>query len=129
MKVGSQRYIEVIGDRVLLIPDKGEERTEVGLYLPRPPAEKTTVMGGTVAEIGPGLPLPDPHTVEDEPWRTSGPDRRRIPMQVRIGDYVVFLRKSAVEIRIDSRDFMVVPQSAILVLVRKREGISGVAQE
>ena len=46
MKVGSHRHIEVIGDRVLLIPDKGEERSEVGLYLPRPPAEKTTVMGG-----------------------------------------------------------------------------------
>ncbi len=120
MILGSDRQIEIVGDRVLIDPDKGEERTEVGLYLPRPATEKTTVIGGTVIEVGPGLSLPDPSSVENEPWRSSEPSTRHVPMQARQGDYAVFLRKPAVEIRIEGKGYLVVPQSAILVLLRDK---------
>jgi chaperonin GroES len=119
MILDSGRTIEVVGDRVLIRPDEGEERTKVGLYLPRPAAEKTTVQGGTVVEIGPGIPVPEPPAVEDEPWRLQETSGRHVPPQARVGDYAVFLRKPAVEVRLDGEPYLVVPQAAILVLVRE----------
>ena len=119
MILDSGRTIEVVGDRVLIRPDEGEERTKVGLYLPRPAAEKTTVQGGTVVEIGPGIPVPEPPAVEDEPWRMQETSGRHVPPQARVGDYAVFLRKPAVEVRLDGEPYLVVPQAAIMVLVRE----------
>ena len=46
----------------------------------------------------------------------AGP--RFVPMQARIGDYALFFRKAAVEITYESTKYLVVPQAAILVLVR-----------
>ncbi|MGH7564261.1 MAG: hypothetical protein ACREK5_07540, partial [Gemmatimonadota bacterium] len=42
------RRLIVVGDRVLIEPDAGEDRTEVGLYLPRWAVEKESVQVGRV---------------------------------------------------------------------------------
>ena len=42
----------VIGDRVLIEPDEGEHRTEVGLYLPRWAVEKESVQAGRIVAAG-----------------------------------------------------------------------------
>ena len=39
-------------------------------------------------------------------------------MQARVGDHAIFFRKAAVEITFEERRYLVVPQAAILVLVR-----------
>jgi hypothetical protein len=57
----------------------------------------------------------------DEPWRI---DSRRtglrfVPMQAREGDYALFFRKAAVEITFEGERYLVVPQAAILALVRE----------
>ena len=39
-------------------------------------------------------------------------------MQTRVGDHAIFFRKAAVEITFEERKYLVVPQGAILVLVR-----------
>ena len=39
-------------------------------------------------------------------------------MQARIGDHAIFFRKAAVEITFEDAKYLVVPQAAILVLVR-----------
>ena len=38
--------------------------------------------------------------------------------QARMGDYALFFRKAAVEITFEGSKYLVVPQAAILVLVR-----------
>ena len=50
----------------------------------------------------------------------AAPDKpmRYIPVQSQVGDYALFLRKEAVEIRYKTDLFLVVPQSAILLLIR-----------
>lgn len=113
-----RKELIVIGDRVLIRPDEEEERTEVGLYLPKWAVEKETVQGGRVVATGPGIPVPEPGDVENEPWKQSEPRVQYIPMQVEEGDYAIFLRKSAVEIRYENETYLVVPQSAILVVIR-----------
>jgi chaperonin GroES len=39
-------------------------------------------------------------------------------MQARAGDYALFFRKAAVEITFENERYLVVPQTAILALVR-----------
>jgi hypothetical protein len=41
-------------------------------------------------------------------------------MQARAGDYALFFRKAAVEITFEGDTYLVIPQSAILALVRDR---------
>lgn len=117
MREGNRELI-VVGDRVLIKPDKPDERTEVGLYLPQTAVEKEKIQSGYVVSTGPGIPLPELGADEDEPWRDVGRQARYIPMQAETGDYAIFLKKSAVEIKFDSKEYLVVPQSAILVLAR-----------
>lgn len=108
----------VVGDRVLIALEAGEERTKVGLYLPPTAVDNQAVQGGRIAATGPGLPMPDPSESSEEPWRTAARETRFVPMQARVGDYALFFRRSAVEITFENDLFLVVPQTAILALVR-----------
>lgn len=113
----------VVGDRVLIEPDQGEDRTEVGLYLPRWAVEKESVQAGRIVACGPGIALPDPGAVEDEPWKVpEASSGRYVPMQARVGDYAIFLRKAAVEVKFEGRTYLIVPQGAILLLDRGQPG-------
>jgi co-chaperonin GroES (HSP10) len=61
--------------------------------------------------------------MDDEPWKIRSPDVKYLPMQAQVGDYALFFRKAAVEITFEGKSYLVAPQAAILVLVRK-EGVS-----
>jgi chaperonin GroES len=115
---GGKRLL-VVGDRVLISPDEGEQKTRVGLYLPKGVVEKESVQGGKVVAVGPGTPLAEPASLDDEPWRTPSSQVRHLPMQADVGDYALFLRKAAVEMSFEHEKYLIVPQAAILVLVRE----------
>jgi chaperonin GroES len=120
MKRGNKQLL-VVGDRVLIRPEKSEGKTKVGLYLPAGVVEKEEVRGGYIVAVGPGQPLPPPHE-EHEPWKDGYKAPRFLPMQVGIGDYALFFRKAAIEITFEEEPFLVVPYGAILVLVRTDGG-------
>ena len=118
MKKGRKQLV-VVGDRVLIRVEDGEERTKVGLYLPATAVDSQAIQGGTVVATGPGQPLPHVEDHLDEPWKISGSkDTRYVPMQARVGDHALFFRKAAVEITFDNERYLVVPQAAILTLAR-----------
>ena len=102
-------------------PEEGEERSKVGLYLPPTAIDSQAVQGGKIMATGPGLPMPDPSEISDEPWRTGPREHRFIPMQARPGDYALFFRKAAVEITFEGETYLVIPQGAILALMRGDE--------
>jgi len=105
----------VVGDRVLIAPEEGEERTRVGLYLPQTAIDAVAVQGGKVVATGPGTPMPDPATLDEEPWKLRPRDGARyVPMQAQEGDYALFFRKAAVEITFENTKYLVVPLAAIL---------------
>ena len=119
MKKGRKELI-VVGDRVLIRLEEGEERSKVGLYLPATAVEGQAVQGGTIVATGPGQPLPEVSDHLDEPWRIgAAKDTRYVPMQAHAGDYALFFRKAAVEITFEGERFLVVPQAAILALSRE----------
>lgn len=120
----NRKQLIVVGDRVLVKLEDGEERTKVGLYLPPTALDSQAVQGGRIVATGPGLPLPDLGTDQyDEPWRVGGGgggrETRHVPMQARAGDYALFFRKAAVEITFEAERYLVVPQAAVLALVRE----------
>ena len=117
MRVGKRRII-IIGDRVLIRPDDSTEKSPAGLYLPPTVREKEDVWGGVVVEVGPGLPLSDPNSVEEEPWKTASDTVRYIPPQAETGDYALFLKKASVEINVEEKKYLILPQAAILVIIR-----------
>lgn len=119
MKKGGKALL-VVGDRVLVRIEDGEERSKVGLYLPATAVDSQAVQGGTIVATGPGQPLPAVEEHLDEPWRITGSkETRYVPMQAHVGDYALFFRKAAVEITFEGERFLVVPQAAILALARK----------
>ncbi len=117
MRKGRKELL-VVGDRVLIEPGEDEGRTKVGLLLPATVVEKEDVRGGRVVAMGPGQPLPPPQD-DAEPWKTAQSTARYLPMQVESGDYALFFRKAAIEITFEDTRYLVVPHSAILVLVRE----------
>ena len=120
MNIEDQQLI-VVGDRVLILPAEGEDRSRVGLYLPPTAIDNQAVQGGTVVATGPGTPISPPTELSDEPWKIGHGEARFVPVQAEVGDYALFFRRAAVEITFKNTRYLVVPQAAILVLVRPRE--------
>jgi co-chaperonin GroES (HSP10) len=116
----NDKELIVVGDRVLVKVEEGEERTKVGLYLPTTALETQAVQGGTIMATGPGQPMPSFESASgEEPWKEPTRELRYVPMQARRGDYALFFRKAAVEITFENERYLVVPQAAILALVRE----------
>lgn len=114
------KELVMVGDRVLILPDTDEGRTDSGLYLPQGVAEKEKVQSGTIIKIGPGYPIPNHDITDREPWQMPKIENHYFPLQAKEGDYCIFLRNSGVEITYEGKKYIVVSHSVILVLLRNR---------
>jgi co-chaperonin GroES (HSP10) len=114
-----RKKLIVVGDRLLVRPELGEEKTNTGLYLPATAVSSRMAQGGWVVSVGPGIPLPDLWNGEHEAWEDQAPRARYMPLQAQEGDYVLFVRKASVEITFEGKQFLIVPNSSVLVLVRE----------
>ena len=113
-----RKHMVVVGDKILLELDEEQDKTKTGLYLPPSVREREKVATGRVVKVGPGYPIPNPNYSEDEPWAKPRDPMRYIPLQAEEGDYAIFLREQAVELEFDEKKYLVIPQAAVLVLVR-----------
>ena len=43
---------------------------------------------------------------------------RYIPLQAKEGDYAIFLREQGIDVEFEEHKYLIVPQSAVLMLVR-----------
>lgn len=109
--------LQVVGDKVLIRPEDDLLKTASGLYLPPGVQEKEKIQSGYIIKVGPGWPVAN--QVEDEPWKESKSNVRYIPLQAKEGDIAIFLRKEAFEIEFEKEKLLIVPQQAILLLVRE----------
>ena len=107
----------VVADRLLIKPQADAEKTNSGLYLPAGVKEKERVQSGYVIKAGPGYATY--RQDEDEPWKEQSEQVKYIPLQAKEGDLAIFLRKEAIEIEFEREKFLIVSQSAILLLIRE----------
>jgi len=115
-----KKRIIVVGDNIMVRPEEGRGRTRTGLYLPPTVTDKERVMAGWIVEVGPGLAFPDPADWEDdEPWKNRQRTARYIPLQAREGDVAIFMRKASVEITYEDDKYLIVPNGAVLALIRE----------
>jgi chaperonin GroES len=119
MPIQIRKELIVVGDRVLLEPEVGQDKTKAGLYLPETVREKDKVIAGKVVKVGPGYPVPNPNYTDDEPWSKPKDPARYIPLQVKEGDTALFLRDQAIEVEFEEKKYFVAPQTAILLVVRE----------
>ena len=122
MDIKTRRKIVLVGDKVLIAPDKDQEKTEHGLYLPPGVRDKEKVQGGIVVQAGPGYAIANPNYLDQEPWSTSPKEPvKYIPLQAEAGDYALFLRDQAVEIEYEGQKYFIIAHSSILMLIRNTE--------
>jgi chaperonin GroES len=89
-----------LGDRLLLKVKKAEEKTKSGIVLPDSAKEKP--QEGEVVAVGPGL---------------RDKDGKRIPMEVKKGDNVLYSKYSGTEVKIDSQDYLIIKETDILAII------------
>jgi chaperonin GroES len=119
MELKSRSKIILVGDKVLLAPDKENEQTAHGLYLPPGVKEKDKVQSGYVVRVGPGYAVPNPQFMDQESWSTTPKDPiKYLPLQAEEGDYAIFIRDAAIEVEFESEKYLIVSHSSILMLLR-----------
>jgi len=107
----------VVGDRLLIKPRVPQSKTKSGLLLPPGVNENEKVQIGFVVKVGPGYPIPSVND-NDEPWKNRSDEPKYVPLQAKEGDQAVYLQNSAIEIEFNKEKYVVVPNSAVLVLLR-----------
>ncbi|GIV54130.1 MAG: chaperonin [Candidatus Kapaibacterium sp.] len=115
--VVTDRFI-VIGDRLLIRPLRADTQTPGGLYLPPTVQENQKTQSGYVIKVGPGYPIPLAAD-SDEPWKEPSERVRYIPLQAQVGDLAIYLQREAIEIEYEGERYVIVPQSAVLLLIRE----------
>ena len=110
----------IVGDRVLVKPKTTKDQTQSGLFLPPGVQEKERVQEGYIMKVGPGYPIPADYGFEEESWNQEDEEEvRYIPLQAKPGDLAIYLQRDAIEIVYHQEKYFIVPQSAVLMLVRE----------
>lgn len=108
----------MVADRVLIEADGGEKQTKSGLLLPASVLESERVHVGMVVRVGPGYVIPNPDFSDSEPWAEPKAPVRYLPLQARAGDQAYFVRKDAIDVTYQGKDYLIVPHHSILALLR-----------
>ena len=89
-----------LGDRVVITPTPREEMTKSGIVLPDTAKEKP--QEGTVLAVGPGA---------------FDNDGKRIAVDVKKGDKVLYAKYAGTEFKVDGDELLIVSQKDILAIV------------
>jgi len=92
--------LKPLGGRVIVEPVEQEEMTAGGIILPETAKEKP--QEGKILAAGPGD--------RDE-------DGERIPMEVQVGDKVLYAKYSGTEVKVDGKKLLILRESDILAVV------------
>ena len=93
--------IKPLGERVVIEVAESDIKTASGIVLPDTAKEKP--QKGTVIAVGNGKLL------------DSG---QRAPMDVKVGDNVLFSKYSGTEVKVDEKDYLVVRESDIMAVLQ-----------
>ena len=91
-----------LGDRIVVRPSEkeGEKKLASGIIIPET-VDKEKPAQGTVVAVGPG----------------KYEDGARIPLQVKVGDTVLFSKYGYDEVKIDGQEYFVLSESNVLAII------------
>lgn len=89
--------LQPLADRVLVKPIEKEEKTKSGIYIPDTAKEKP--QEGKVLAVGPGK---------------MSDDGKLIPMNLKVGDTVIYSKYGGTEIKVDDDELIILRESDIL---------------
>ena len=93
--------LQPLEDRVVVRPSEAEERTASGLVIPDTAKEKP--QQGEVIAVGPG----------------RFEDGQRVPLDVKVGDTVVYSKYGGTEVTVEGEDLLVLSARDLLAIVNK----------
>ncbi len=94
--------LKPLGDKIIVEPEKEEEKTKSGIVLPDTAKEKP--QKGKVIAVGPGKILDN---------------GQRSPMEVKEGDTVIYSKYAGTEVKIDDKEFLILSDRDILAVLEK----------
>jgi chaperonin GroES len=98
--MASKLKLKPLGGRVIVEPIEQDEKTASGIYLPETAKEKP--QEGKVLAVGPG---------------DRNEDGERIPLDVNVGERVLFAKYSGTEVKVDGKKLLILRESDILAVV------------
>ena len=94
--------IKPLGDRIVIRQVEAEQTTASGLVIPDTAKEKP--QEGEVIAVGPGR-------VDD--------NGNRIPVDVKVGDVVIYSRYGGTEVKYDGQEFQILSSRDVLAVVER----------
>src|SRR5947209_18162647 len=101
-KSGATSKVQPLADRLVVRPNEREEMTVSGIVLPDTAKEKP--QEGTVVAIGPGR------------LNEAG---KRVALEVKTGDTVLYAKYAGTEVKIDGEDLLILKETDVLAIVVK----------
>ena len=92
--------IRPLADRVVIKPLPAEEKTKGGIFLPDTAKEKPVV--GEIVAVGPGR---------------KGDDGKIVPMEVKVGDHVLYGKYSGTETTVDGQEYLILREADIFAVL------------
>ncbi|MDY6796297.1 MAG: co-chaperone GroES [Actinomycetota bacterium] len=93
--------LKPLGDRVIVKPSEGEEKTASGLVIPDTAKEKP--QEGEVIAVGPG----------------RYEDGKYVPMEVKVGDKIIYSKYGGTEVKIEGEEHLILSERDILAAMEK----------
>ncbi|HHY42203.1 MAG TPA: co-chaperone GroES [Thermoanaerobacterales bacterium] len=91
--------IKPLGDRIVIKVLEKEEKTKGGIVLPDTAKEKP--QKGEVLAVGSGEII----------------EGKRVPLEVKVGDKVIFSKYAGTEVKIDDQEYLILRQSDVLAIL------------
>lgn len=92
--------LKPLADRIVIKPAPAEEKTKGGIILPDTAKEKPVI--GEVVAVGPGK-------ITD--------DGKKIVMEVKVGDKVLYGKYSGTEVTVEGEDFLIMREADVFAIV------------
>ena len=94
--------LQPLADRIVVKPAVAEEKTRGGIFLPDTAKEKP--VWGEVIGAGPGK-------IAD--------DGKKIPMEIKVGDKVLYGKYSGTEVTLDGEEYLIMRESDVFAIMPK----------
>ena len=94
--------LKPLGDRVVVKPSEkeGEKKLASGIIIPET-VDKEKPMKGEIIAVGAG----------------KYEDGKRVPLQVKVGDLVLFSKYGYDEVKVDGQEYFILSESSILAVL------------